>query len=213
MGERAKPDGLSCSPPGCDLLCMSTPANTRHLWPQNPLLYADLFEYIGSDHRSDWDNTEPGGWQEPQESPAHTSFKACHMACHEHPKCLSYTYGSLGHCVFTETMRLGGKKLSSDEQFSAGWDMEKFENWRGAHYCENPQWVKPSITRIYWFVLLAFEIGFWYVLNIALFDSFWFAMIGALCVYIYIYNSTIYNCNIIAKLQAVAGPDLHFVRW
>ncbi|RAH66352.1 family 31 glycosyltransferase [Aspergillus aculeatinus CBS 121060] len=117
-----------------------------------PLLYADLLEYLklGTfDERLDWDNGDWGGWQEPPESPGHASFDACRAACHDHPDCLSFTYDSTGHCVFVRTVRLGAKKLLGDAntRLSSGWDLEKIQHWRNTHQCERPLWVKPSTTR------------------------------------------------------------------
>ncbi|KAE8153139.1 hypothetical protein BDV25DRAFT_127473 [Aspergillus avenaceus] len=118
-----------------------------------PLLYADLFEYtqLGTfESKSEWDNGDWGGFQEPPESPAHASPEACRAACHDHGNCLSFTYDHAGHCVFVPTMRLGHKKPATPEvHLSAGWDVEKIRNWRASHQCEKPIWVKPSLTRIF----------------------------------------------------------------
>jgi hypothetical protein len=118
-----------------------------------PLLYADLFEYtkLGTlDYKTDWDNGDWGGWQEPPESPAHSSVEACAKACHEHPQCFSYTYVHSGHCVFVPSMRLGAQKpATKDTTLSAGWDLEKIKQFRDTHKCQRPQWVKPSTERIF----------------------------------------------------------------
>ncbi|KAE8168551.1 hypothetical protein BDV40DRAFT_251074 [Aspergillus tamarii] len=120
---------------------------------KKPLLYADLFEYtrMGTfESKADWDNGDWGGFREPDESPAHVSMEACRTACHEHTECLSYTYDHSGHCIFVRTMRLGHTKPPTQEvRLSAGWDVEKMQNWRASHRCEKPMWVKPSITRIF----------------------------------------------------------------
>ncbi|OJJ37566.1 hypothetical protein ASPWEDRAFT_39284 [Aspergillus wentii DTO 134E9] len=121
---------------------------------KQPLLYADLIDYhkIGTfEQKTDWDNGDWGGWQEPLESPGHASMAACKAACHDHPECLEYTYDSSGHCVFVRTVRLGGPKtdLPDGNRLSAGWDLEKIANWRNGRQCEKPLWVKPSITRIF----------------------------------------------------------------
>ena len=44
-------------------------------------------------------------------------------------------------------MRLGSK--SSNQQLSAGWDVEKIKNWQAVHKCKEAEWVKPSTKRIY----------------------------------------------------------------
>lgn len=100
--------------------------------------------------KANWDNGDWGGFREPDESPAHVSMEACRTACHEHTECLSYTYDHSGHCIFVRTMRLGHTKPPTQEaRLSAGWDVEKMQNWRASHRCEKPMWVKPSITRIF----------------------------------------------------------------
>ncbi|GAB1216570.1 hypothetical protein ATERTT37_005786 [Aspergillus terreus] len=118
-----------------------------------PLLYADLFDYLqlGTfERKSEWDNGDWGGFQEPPDSAAHTSFDACRDACHNHAECLSYTYDYAGHCIFVRTMRLGANKpFTSDVQLSAGWDTKKIQRWRETHQCEKPLWMKPSTSRIF----------------------------------------------------------------
>ncbi|GIC92959.1 glycosyltransferase family 31 protein [Aspergillus udagawae] len=118
-----------------------------------PLLYADLFEFtkLGAiDYKTEWDNGDWGGWQEPSDSPAHRSVEACAAACHEHPQCFSYTYAHSGHCVFVPSMRLGAQKpATEDTSLTAGWDLEKIKQFRDAHKCQRPQWVKPSTDRIF----------------------------------------------------------------
>ena len=123
---------------------------------QEPLLYSDLYEYtkLGTfDHRTDWDNGDWGGWQEPPESPGHTSFEACGTACHDHPDCKAYTYDTSGHCIFVRTMRLGSSKklLGTTARLLAGWDVEKMKHLQEELNadCKRPRWVKPSITRIF----------------------------------------------------------------
>lgn len=119
------------------------------------MLYAELFKYTGLgtfDKRTNWENADWGGWSEPPESPAHTSFKACGTTCHDHPDCLSYTYtyDLSGHCFFISTMRLGDERtLGFGEQKAAGWDLEKMHEWLANHQCERAQWVKPSLSRIF----------------------------------------------------------------
>ncbi|PLN84769.1 hypothetical protein BDW42DRAFT_162124 [Aspergillus taichungensis] len=121
-----------------------------------PLLYSDLYEYtkLGTfDHRTDWDNGDWGGWQEPPEAPGHASFEACGTACHDHPDCKGYTYDTSGHCIFIRTMRLGSSKklLGTTARLSAGWDVGKMKQLQEELNadCKRPRWVKPSITRIF----------------------------------------------------------------
>ncbi|OJJ36383.1 hypothetical protein ASPWEDRAFT_37949 [Aspergillus wentii DTO 134E9] len=120
---------------------------------KEPILYSDLLDYLqlGTfSQRTEWDNGDWGGWQEP-DSPGHASMEACKAACHDHPTCLQYTYDSSGHCVFVGTVRLGGAKkaLPDGSRLSSGWDVQKIAAWRKARECEKPLWMKPSITRIF----------------------------------------------------------------
>ncbi|KAF9889336.1 hypothetical protein FE257_007446 [Aspergillus nanangensis] len=119
----------------------------------HPVVYADLFEYLqlGTfERKPEWDNGDWGGFQEPGDSTAHTSFEACRTSCHAHSECLSYTYDHSGHCVFVRTMRLGANKpFSAEVQLSAGWDTEKIQHWRARHQCGKAEWMKPSLTRIF----------------------------------------------------------------
>ncbi|KAE8349587.1 hypothetical protein BDV28DRAFT_140920 [Aspergillus coremiiformis] len=120
---------------------------------KTPLLYADLFEFqkLGTfDTKAEWDNGDWGGFREPDDSPAHTSMDACRIACHKHTECLSYTYDDIGNCIFVPTIRLGHSTPATKEvRLSAGWDVEKIQDWRASHQCERPMWVKPSLTRIF----------------------------------------------------------------
>ncbi|KAJ5579657.1 uncharacterized protein N7459_005642 [Penicillium hispanicum] len=118
---------------------------------KEPLLYADLMEYLGLgqlDVLPRWDNADWGGYINPPESPAHQSLAACRQACHESDTCLSFTYDSGGSCAFGRGIRLGGAKTDPNT-LSAGWDNEKIMAWKSAHRCEKPIWVKPSVTRIF----------------------------------------------------------------
>ncbi|KAJ5561428.1 hypothetical protein N7535_004105 [Penicillium sp. DV-2018c] len=119
-----------------------------------PLLYADLVDYhrLGElPERSGWDN---GGWggiiEQPETLPQHESLEACRRACHDRDWCMTYTYDTDGACVFVRTLRLGSPtKLEIADQLTAGWDNEKIQKWRANNTCEEPMWMKPSLTRIF----------------------------------------------------------------
>ncbi|KAJ5687675.1 hypothetical protein N7536_010294 [Penicillium majusculum] len=119
-----------------------------------PLLYADLVDYprLGQlSERKGWDNGAWGGIiEQPDTLPQHESLEACRQACHDRDWCMSYTYDTAGVCVFVRSLRLGAKsKLEIAEQFTAGWDNDKIQNWRVKNTCEQPMWMKPSLTRIF----------------------------------------------------------------
>ncbi|OQE41104.1 hypothetical protein PENCOP_c005G01713 [Penicillium coprophilum] len=120
----------------------------------NPLLYADLVDYLRLGQlpeQKGWDNGAWGGIiEQPNTLPQHESLEACRQACHDRDWCMSYTYDSVGACVFVKTLRLGGtSKPEVADQFTAGWDNDKIQNWQANHKCEKPMWMKPSITRIF----------------------------------------------------------------
>lgn len=122
--------------------------------PQKPLLYADLVDYprLGQlSERKGWDNGAWGGIiEQPDTLPQHESLEACRQACHDRHWCMSYTYDTAGVCVFVRSLRLGAaSKLEIAEQFTAGWDNDKIQNWRVNNTCAKPMWMKPSLTRIF----------------------------------------------------------------
>ncbi|KAI3206207.1 hypothetical protein DTO012A7_4323 [Penicillium roqueforti] len=119
-----------------------------------PLLYADLVDYhrLGQlPERKGWDNGAWGGIIEhPDTLPQHGSLEACRQACYDRDWCMSYTYDTAGACVFVQSLRLGAaSKLELADQFTAGWDNDKIQNWRASNKCEKPMWMKPSLTRIF----------------------------------------------------------------
>ena len=121
---------------------------------QNPLLYADLVDYhrLGQlPERKGWDNGARGGIiEQPDTLPQHESLEACRQACHDKDWCMSYTYDTAGACVLVQSLRLGAaSKMEIADQFTAGWDNDKFQNWRASNKCEQPMWMKPSLTRIF----------------------------------------------------------------
>ncbi|KAJ6018971.1 hypothetical protein N7499_009851 [Penicillium canescens] len=119
----------------------------------NPLLYADLINYhqLGDiPEKKGWDNGDWGGFIEPPDTlPQHQSLDACRQACHDKDWCMAFTYDNKGACVFQHSMRLGSSKADLVDQFTAGWDNEKIKKWRSSNQCESPQWMKPSLTRIF----------------------------------------------------------------
>ncbi|KAJ5827079.1 hypothetical protein N7447_003842 [Penicillium robsamsonii] len=120
----------------------------------NPLLYADLADYLRLGHlpeRQGWDNGDWGGIiEQPQTLPQHESLEACRQGCHDRDWCMSYTYDNAGTCVFVKTLRLGGaSKPDIADRFTAGWDNDKIQTWQANNKCKKPMWMKPSTTRIF----------------------------------------------------------------
>ncbi|KAJ6106577.1 hypothetical protein N7512_010094 [Penicillium capsulatum] len=117
-----------------------------------PMLYRELAQYLKLGtlpEKSEWDNGDWGAHEAPPDSPVHTSLEACRTGCHESDSCMSYTFDIVKRCIFVPSMRLGGPKKVPGTKLIAGWDNAKFQAWQASHQCENPMWVKPSITRIF----------------------------------------------------------------
>lgn len=124
---------------------------------QRPILWADLLGYLGLGSlktHDDWDNADWDGFEDGDESPAHSSFDACGSACHNHRLCFQYTYHH-GRCRFVRSIRLGQRRVAEgdgtaqERRFFAGWDNEKIIRWVNSHPCDGAHWVKPSLKRIF----------------------------------------------------------------
>ncbi|KAF2001978.1 glycosyltransferase family 31 protein [Amniculicola lignicola CBS 123094] len=128
---------------------------------KGPVTYADImtsFHRLGAFSRRDnWDNADFHGFNfENTNHPSHTSFEACALACHDHKKCIQFTYHG-HHCYMSEHLRMGhpkdpdGDHSEQDRRYISGWDMDKIEKWVESMegYCEGVHWVKPSSKRIF----------------------------------------------------------------
>jgi hypothetical protein len=115
--------------------------------------------------RSDWQNSDWGGFEEGPESPVHESMDACAQGCHDHAECFQWTYWSelsvwewkspsKTKCTFVRSIRLGSHKDREQTYITAstwtsGWDTEKITKWANETVCAEPEWVEPSLERIY----------------------------------------------------------------
>ncbi|ORX95131.1 hypothetical protein BCR34DRAFT_498702 [Clohesyomyces aquaticus] len=130
---------------------------------KGPLLYADLISHLGLGDfstRDDWDNANWDGFSPSDDSPAHSSFKACKTACAADDNCFQFTY-HMQHCYMAKSIRLGEKRdpegdladlkdgKEEDRRFMSGWDTKRIKKWVEDNKCEAPHWVKPSIKRIF----------------------------------------------------------------
>lgn len=116
------------------------------------MLYSELSRYLklGTlEEKTEWENADWGAHEAPAESPVHASLEACRTGCHESDSCMSYTFDTQKKCRFVPGMRLGAAKKDPETKLIAGWDNAKFQAWQASHQCEEPKWVKPSITRIF----------------------------------------------------------------
>lgn len=135
---------------------------------ERPLIYADLFDYLELSHvgeRIDWQNSDWNGFEEPPESPVHRSKDACAGGCHSHNECFQWTYWaessfwewmspSKTKCTFVRSIRLGSRKdhertWITRSVWTSGWDLEKITNWASEKTCAEPEWVEPSLERIF----------------------------------------------------------------
>ncbi|KAF2722454.1 glycosyltransferase family 31 protein [Polychaeton citri CBS 116435] len=138
---------------------------------QRPLLYRDLVEYTGvldKRTRDNWDNAAWDGFRAPADQDGidpHSSFDACGHACEKHPDCLQWGY-HLRECTFVHSIRLGNplepkiddsrieefkekSMTEKDKRFMAGYAIEKARRWIAERPCDEVQWVRPSIKRIF----------------------------------------------------------------
>lgn len=135
-----------------------------------PLLWQDIatsyFEFANMTPKDDWDNAEWDAFDPPAEDNSqdpHSSAEACSLACQhaEGPECFQWTY-YLQQCKFSKSIRLGrarqkrvdktegSKAWTSEEQrYLAGWNTDRIQQWISERPCDEVQWVKPSIERIF----------------------------------------------------------------
>lgn len=135
-----------------------------------PLLWRDIamsyFDLANMTDKLDWDNAEwdtfPPAAEDDVRDP-HSSAEACSLAC-QHTKnadCFQWTY-HLHRCKFARSFRLGrarepqvDKKESSqtwtleDQRYLAGWNTDRIRQWMSKRPCDQVQWVRPSIERIF----------------------------------------------------------------
>lgn len=141
---------------------------------QRPLTYRDLalsyFNVTALETRQDWDNADWDAFGPPIPSrfyslDPHASIESCAEACKAHAECFQWTY-HLRKCTFVRSIRVGrhrepevGKGKTEEEKarewdvedlrFVAGWAMAKVQEWAEERPCEQVEWVRPSITRIF----------------------------------------------------------------
>ncbi|EME40123.1 glycosyltransferase family 31 protein [Dothistroma septosporum NZE10] len=140
-----------------------------HRDANRPLLYRDLavgfLNMTDLTRRRDWDNADwdsyrpsPDDQNEPDESPDN-----CERACAkvEDSDCFQWTY-HLQRCKFVRSFRMGGAKAPKvedgredhewsyeDQRYVAGWNSDLIKRWISERPCDEVQWVKPSIERIF----------------------------------------------------------------
>lgn len=131
-----------------------------------PLLYRDMaisyYNSFQTERRDDWDNAVWDAFDPPEEfRDAHASLESCHQACRKHAPCFQWTY-HLRHCHFVRSFRYGRAREpliendSKDEdwtheesRYMSGWDTGKIGKWIQQRPCDQVQWVRPSIERIF----------------------------------------------------------------
>lgn len=116
--------------------------------------------------KEDWDNAEwdtffPSADDDPQD--AHSSAEACSLACRhtESADCFQWTYHPQ-QCKFARSFRLGRTRVPridqaeqseaqkpEEQRYLAGWNTDKIKQWMSERPCDEVQWVKPSIERIF----------------------------------------------------------------
>ncbi|GAB7362503.1 hypothetical protein MBLNU230_g2824t1 [Neophaeotheca triangularis] len=138
---------------------------------------ADYLNITSVAFREDWDNAAWDGYPAPSGGPdgidPHSSLEACSRSCDESGNCFQWTY-HLKRCTFVRSFRLGTQKEPrgekpkthkdeegnvveepvkewslEDQRYMAGWDVDNIKRWIEKRPCEEVEWVKPSIERIF----------------------------------------------------------------
>ncbi|CRG83362.1 Chondroitin sulfate glucuronyltransferase [Talaromyces islandicus] len=132
-----------------------------------PWLYADVLDYLHiadtTGTRQHWQNADWNGFDEEPDSPVHKSLEACAAGCHTHGECFQWTYHSKESwgrepsekkCSFVRSIRLGSPKEpettpKTRSTWTSGWDIASVKKWVNEMECADPEWVQPSVQRIY----------------------------------------------------------------
>ncbi|KAK4505060.1 hypothetical protein PRZ48_003023 [Zasmidium cellare] len=132
-----------------------------------PLLWRDIaisyFDLANMTRKNDWDNAGWDAYPPAEDDPnePHSSVEACSLACQEADGCFQWTY-HLQRCSFVRSFRLGRARephveeekkdqewTPEDKRYFAGWKTEHIQRWISERPCNEVQWVKPSIERIF----------------------------------------------------------------
>ncbi|KAK4611755.1 hypothetical protein CLAFUW4_12916 [Fulvia fulva] len=138
-----------------------------HRKSDRPLLYRDLavdfLNMANMTRKLDWDNGEWDSYRPAADDPSqpNESVDNCERACARAEGCFQWTY-HLQRCYFVRSFRLGRAKAPmveddrkdrewsyEDQRFIAGWDADKIKRWISERPCDEVQWVRPSIERIF----------------------------------------------------------------
>ncbi|KAH8895900.1 glycosyltransferase family 31 protein [Thozetella sp. PMI_491] len=157
----------------------TTPEDMVKLWKWEhsrrkrgePLLYSGLYEFQHPGEPavvSDWDNGDLDQFRPPPEAKV-DSFDTCGQACRDSTDCFQWLWRGqdVKECVLMRSIRKGiPRKMEVLEQpqaatkdaeakpgrkidYKSGWVMSRIEQWKNDNACKAPQWLGPSITRVY----------------------------------------------------------------
>jgi len=131
---------------------------------QRPILYRDLavsyFNVTSLKIRTSWNNGAFDGFDAPfpsahYEHDPHESPDSCAGACDSHPDCFSWTHRP-EKCIFVRSIRVGKPVEAKDAKTGldnvptvAGWPIRRIQDWVDHNQCDEVQWVRPSIERIF----------------------------------------------------------------
>lgn len=129
------------------------------------MLYRDLaisFFNVGNlpARREGWDNaawddlgfdSPPAG--ETVEVIEREAADDCEAACEADDQCFSWSQHDKT-CCLVHSIRIGyARSLDDDETrdqtFVAGWAVDRIRAWRDEHRCEEVQWVRPNVERVF----------------------------------------------------------------
>jgi hypothetical protein len=122
-------------------------------------LYEDLWEFRRPGQTpslDDWDNGAWDGWDAPPDADIN-SFEACGKYCRGHKDCVQWSWrgGDEQKCIAMRSIRYGEAwqkpqdATSGPLEVRAGWMTDRVSQWRKEKKCVEPDWVGPSLTRIF----------------------------------------------------------------
>lgn len=133
------------------------------------MLYRDLargfYNVTSLTRREGWTNAAwddlgfdaPPGGETVEEVEALTAA-SCEIACEEDEGCFSWTHHGYT-CSLVYSIRIGYPRFlegedgavgeERDMSFVAGWMTARIGRWVEEHPCEDVQWVKPSVERVF----------------------------------------------------------------
>jgi hypothetical protein len=114
---------------------------------QRPLLFQDLFQYIGSDIPStleDWHSIDERTSIMPKQKSSHRSFEHCERACQADVLCMQFVHDGES-CTLSHHIRLGHERAPEvGRRFISGWKSARIEAWAKKNQCKSAHWLRSN---------------------------------------------------------------------